>query len=263
MKRITLNSSLNEERHMPVTFRSLCTDYEQESLKWPKGYMHFYKLQFITEGEGIFRCNGHEYPLKQGCGFFVAKEESFELVNVKGLKAAIFSAVGALPAELMRICNCESHIFYEKVDLKKYIGMLNDIEHEYYSTGKKAKLSSLTYELLAEFFFGENEQQSSIAEEVLMYIKRNFTKKLSLEDISKQIGVSVSKICHDFKVKYGCSIFTKIKDLRLNYAKELLLSNSNWHIREVALACGFDDFSYFCRAYKERFNKTPKNSVKY
>ncbi|MBQ8320041.1 MAG: helix-turn-helix transcriptional regulator [Clostridia bacterium] len=133
----------------------------------------------------------------------------------------------------------------------------------YYSTGKKAKLSSLTYELLAEFFFGENEQQSSIAEEVLMYIKRNFTKKLSLEDISKQIGVSVSKICHDFKVKYGCSIFTKIKDLRLNYAKELLLSNSNWHIREVALACGFDDFSYFCRAYKERFNKTPKNSVKY
>ena len=168
MKRITLNSSLNEERHLPVTFRSLCTDYEQESLKWPKGYMHFYKLQFITNGEGIFRCNGQEYVLKRGCGFFVAKEEALEFVNIKGLEAAIFSVVGSLPAELMNACNCQSHIFYEKVDLKKYIGMLNDIEHEYYSTSKKAKISSLTYELLAEFFFGEKEQQPSIAEEVLI-----------------------------------------------------------------------------------------------
>jgi len=70
--------------------------------------------------------------------------------------------------------------------------------------------------------------------------------------------MSVSKICHDFKSKYNCSIFTKIKDLRLNYAKELLLSNSNWKIKDIALACGFDDFSYFCREYKAHFKNSPK-----
>ena len=135
--------------------------------------------------------------------------------------------------------------------------MLENIEREYYATSKKARLSTLAYEVLADFFTEHTGVASTFNEQALTYIKRNFTKKLTLDEISSCVGISVSKLCHDFKKAYGYSVFTLIKNLRLDYARELLAEGGNLKVKEIAAYCGFDDLSYFCSAYKNRFGKSP------
>ena len=256
MKNITYNLMLEDSLDLPVVFRSVCANYDQESLRWQENYTDFHIIQFIVSGSGIFRCRGKEYKLSQGCAFFVKKGVAFEYINTGNLKSAFLSTVGSVP-EIFALSCTDDHRFYSSVDLNKYLGMISNIEREYYLTSKKARLSSLSYELLSEFFSEAENHPTGTNERVLTYIKSNFKKKITLEDISSDAGISVSKLCHDFKKAHGCSVFTMIKNLRLDYAKELLSSTANLKVKDVALFSGFEDTSYFCSAYKKRFDKSP------
>jgi AraC-like DNA-binding protein len=256
MKNITYNLLLKESADMPIVFRSACAYYNQESFSWAEGYTDFYSLQFIVEGSGILRCAGAEHKLAPGCAFFMKIGQAFEYVNSGGLKSAFISTVGSVPEEFAKRC-IDGYLFLESVNLKKFIPMIEDIVREYYLTSKKSRLSSLAYEILAEFFTEAEGASTSTCDPVMGYIKRNFTKKITLEDISRSVGISVSKLCHDFKRDHGCSVFTKIKNLRLDYAKELLSENGELKIKDAAALCGFDDLSYFCSAYKARFASSP------
>ena len=259
MKEIVFNLMLEECADMPIAFRSAATCYDQETIRWHEGYTDFYVLQFIVGGSGIFRCRGSEYKLSEGCAFFVGQGVEFEYINTGNLKSAFLSTVGIVPKTFAASCKDE-HLFYESVDIKKYVSLIGEIEREYYLTSKKARLSTLAYELLAEFFSEKSDLASTVNEQVMTYIKNNFTKKLTLSDISANIGISVSKLCHDFKSYYGTSVFTKIKNLRLDYARELISSSTNIKIKDVAVASGFDDFSYFCSAYKKRFGTSARGN---
>jgi AraC-like DNA-binding protein len=58
------------------------------------------------------------------------------------------------------------------------------------------------------------------------------------------------------KETYQCSPQAYIKQIRLTKANDLLQQRQG-SISEVAYAVGFNSVSYFNRAYKEQFDKTP------
>ena len=258
MKNITYNLMLEDSLDMPVAFRSACVDYDQETIRWQENYTDFYIFHLVVGGSGILRCGGREYRLSRGCAFFLNKGVAFEYINTGKLKSAFLSTVGAVPASFALSCT-DGHKFLDSVDTNKYIALIADLEREYYLTSKKARLSTLAYGVLSEFFSEGEVGPSSLNEKVLSFIKRNFRSRLTLEDISFDVGISVSKLCHDFKRAHGISVFTMIKNLRLDYAKELLTETADFKVGEIAAYCGFDDLSYFCKAYKIRFGKSPSS----
>ena len=67
----------------------------------------------------------------------------------------------------------------------------------------------------------------------------------------------MSKLCHEFKRQFGYSVVTYINDVRLGYARELLQNDEATTVKAAAMSCGFEDVSYFCRAYKKKFGVTP------
>lgn len=257
MSKIIHNVKVGECGKLPIMFRTICTEYEQENLKWAEGYTWFDMLHFVLEGSGTVRCEGEEHKLQKGSAFFVAKGIAFEYVNNGGLKSALVSAIGTATDALRAHYQCKNFICYDFVESERYLRILHDIEKEYYSTGSDAKLSALTYEVFAEFFAQDEKKISSAAELAQSYMKLNFNRKITLEQISEYAGISVSKLCHDFKKIYGQTIFAYILELRLTYARMLITSDYHIRTKEAAYAAGFEDASYFCRAYKKRFQKTP------
>ena len=67
----------------------------------------------------------------------------------------------------------------------------------------------------------------------------------------------MSKLCHDFKRDMGCPVFAYILNMRLTYAQRFLRSYPDVRIKDAALSCGFEDLSYFCKAYKKKFGRSP------
>ena len=88
-------------------------------------------------------------------------------------------------------------------------------------------------------------------------MEKTFRENQSLEDIAKIGGVSVSTLCHSFKREYGKTVMEYIVSLRLEWAKGYIVANPSTLVKDVARLSGFEDVSYFCRAFKKKYGSSP------
>lgn len=80
-------------------------------------------------------------------------------------------------------------------------------------------------------------------------------------DLVKKLLISDSQIYRKIKAITGKSTAVFIRSIRLQYAKELLLITDK-NVSEVAYEVGFNDPSWFSRAFKEEFGVTPSSTSK-
>ncbi len=92
---------------------------------------------------------------------------------------------------------------------------------------------------------------------MLEYIHENYTDELTIQKIAQTANVSESVCLRCFHQILGNTPIQYIKKLRLEKAAQMLRSTS-MTAKEVALTCGFNDVSYFTKAFKEKTGYTPK-----
>ena len=100
-------------------------------------------------------------------------------------------------------------------------------------------------------------KHSSAVYKITEYINANYSKKISLDDIAKNVYLSRSYISTVFKAEMGVSITDYIRSVRIERSKQLLLDNTV-RLVEVSGACGFDDQSYFTKVFHNAVGVTPK-----
>lgn len=96
---------------------------------------------------------------------------------------------------------------------------------------------------------------------VLAYINNHFTEPLSLNDLCKQFGLSPSYMSRSFSSYAGTSLYDYILYRRIMLAKQMICANKPF--MEIALECGFNDYSCFLRAFSKATGKTPREYKKY
>ncbi len=89
------------------------------------------------------------------------------------------------------------------------------------------------------------------------YIDQNYDKNLYIGDIAKHIGYTVPYLTTKFKLCYGVTPKTYLLQIRLQKAKDLLLT-TDMLSREIAYALGFTDELYFIRFFKKYIGVTPR-----
>ena len=89
------------------------------------------------------------------------------------------------------------------------------------------------------------------------FIKEHLADDLSINSITKELGISKTKLYDTCNEYLGVSIAKRIKDLRIDAAKELL-KTTNKAISEVASDVGFYDYNYFCRVFKKEVGMPAK-----
>ncbi|MCL2866042.1 MAG: response regulator [Lachnospiraceae bacterium] len=102
----------------------------------------------------------------------------------------------------------------------------------------------------------QQERSGGVVEKAMEYIEKNFTKEISLDDISHLVDVSPYYFSKIFKEMQGINFVEYLTNLRINYAKELLLSE-DYSIKEICLMVGYTDPNYFSRLFKKWTNRTP------
>ena len=252
------NTSEKQENLLAVRPFSACANYEQEWVARPAGIKLFHQILFVLDGEGILHAEGKTYKLKKGSAFFTSKTCPNEYANRGKLITAFLTVDGSGIDSLISHYGNKDFIFAESVNVEKYLSYVNQILNEYSNHRREALISALSYSMFCDFFAESVEIGKSENDKVLHFIENHFTEKITLEEIAKSADISVSKLCHNFKSRHGCTVFEYILDLRLGNARSLIMSETSLQIKAVASAFGFEDVSYFCRAYKKKFGKTPR-----
>ena len=83
-----------------------------------------------------------------------------------------------------------------------------------------------------------------------------YLKPLSMNELSRLSGRSLSAFKRDFQKQFGHSPAHWIKNKRLDYAK-MQLENSSKNVSEICLEISYESVSHFIKAFKERFGTTP------
>ena len=98
-------------------------------------------------------------------------------------------------------------------------------------------------------------KNETIAQVIDDYIKRNLSEKISAEIICDKFHCSRSALYQIAINAFGTGIMEYVFKCRMEYAKSMLISGNS--ITETAAANGYEDYSYFCRAFKRYTGCTP------
>lgn len=102
----------------------------------------------------------------------------------------------------------------------------------------------------------ESEKSNPYISSIYDYIDNNMEKKISLKQLSEHLGITEIYISRLFKEEIGTNLFTKINQIKMERASELL-QEGVLSISETALKVGFSDSLYFSRVFKNHHGASP------
>jgi AraC-like DNA-binding protein len=91
-------------------------------------------------------------------------------------------------------------------------------------------------------------------------LRQDFNQPLRIEDLARELGMSVSGLHHHFKAVTSMSVLQFQKQLRLQEARRLMLSEG-FDASSAAFRVGYHDPSYFSREYKNLFGAPPMHDM--
>ncbi|MDC7123996.1 MAG: helix-turn-helix domain-containing protein [Spirochaetales bacterium] len=101
-----------------------------------------------------------------------------------------------------------------------------------------------------------DNKKIKLIKETILYIEEKINEPLSLEVISKDVGISLSHLHRVFSSLTGEPLMTYIRKRKLSSSINELLK-SNLSILDIALEYGFDYEQSYIRAFNQYFNITP------
>ena len=104
---------------------------------------------------------------------------------------------------------------------------------------------------------GEN---MSLIARAIDRMRREYDQSLRMEDLARELGMSVSGLHHHFKAVTAMSPLQFQKQIRLQEARRLMLSE-DLDAASAAFRVGYNDAAHFSREYKSLFGEPPRRDV--
>lgn len=120
---------------------------------------------------------------------------------------------------------------------------------------KLAELAPVAPEPAADTAEAE-DRNALVMAHVRRYMEDNYMFDLSLDSVSEILHISPAYLSAQFKKYQKMNFLDCLTELRINAAKQLLTDPLR-SAAEVASMVGYEDASYFARAFKKRTGMTP------
>ena len=91
---------------------------------------------------------------------------------------------------------------------------------------------------------------------ILEYLSKHYMEAVTLETLSKALGVSRSCLSHTFSKRLGVNFRTYLNTLRADHSCTLLRSTDQT-IGQIAMDCGFESIRTFNRTFAQQYGLTP------
>lgn len=213
------------------------------------------ELLYFLGGEGQICCGGGAYTVGPGDMLIVNSHELHGFFSRSGMEYyclivdSSFLTANALPVE--DIC-FETFVRSETVS-QLYLDVVHELEGSgpYQSLVIRAKILLLMADLAKNHACPEKRRFAADENVKLAigYIKANFSKRITLEDIAGEVGLNKCYLAREFKKATGMTLISYLNMVRCENAKKMILKG-NCTISEAAHCCGFENNSYFSRAFR-------------
>lgn len=112
--------------------------------------------------------------------------------------------------------------------------------------------------IIPEPLTSDYKENSLQIDDILLYIRSNYQRPLTLDEIAQRMGYSPTYLSRFFRDKTGDSLFEYLNRLRIGHAC-LMLKRSNKDILSISIESGFNSLSFFNRAFRKFTNLSPSD----
>jgi AraC-like DNA-binding protein len=106
------------------------------------------------------------------------------------------------------------------------------------------------------FAFEVEPQDNKKVEIIYGHVRKNFTRQITLDEISEKVSMTVPAFCRYFKKVTGKTFTQFVNEFRIVHATKLLAENPT-SITDICFESGFNNFSHFNKLFKKFTGKSP------
>lgn len=220
------------------------------------------KLHTISRGDIIF------IPMFEPHTIFCYDEKQNTQLDIciePGI-LPLFSTADSCLLDIFSKKNKNYPIFHsDEQSLQKNISLV----HEYMQTtvhacGQDLFQQAFLYQLLARLYSvchdGPHTQEmtlrhTAVAARLMAFIHSHLAEELSLERLANEVHYSIYYICRLFKLITGFTLINYIVTKRIERTVHLL--HSGMSIPDAAKVTGFNNYSYFYKAFRKVYGISP------
>jgi len=179
--------------------------------------------------------------------------------NTSGLHIGFWDGLGGyMLITLLSLLVCGLLVYYKNRSSRFFKTRINDLTHQHQQLVEKYEALSRRYDLL---FTGTGTDIESHEQRLLKKVQAIVETNMSdpmfgVEELAREIGMSRTNLHRKIKSISGFSPSEFIRNMRLKKASILLLNQSN-SISQVSFSVGFEDHSYFSKAFKKHYGVSP------
>jgi len=262
-----------DEFNPTIYFLGKNTDTEHDPL-----HSHdFAEIHYVLSGKGTFRVGDREYAIKPGdvllCNpetlhhttscetpvelFYLAfhdfhfKDTEPNHFPLPGGEAILHTS-SATKQELTRCChdmikendsNRPGRYFMLKASLIKLMILIIRESEQYDQLHDGCRL--------------ETYRKGYAVDKIIDYLNENYEHKISLDQIARNMYLSPVYISKIFKEETGASPINYLIKIRLDKACNILMTEENPSIKEVAGRVGYEDVYHFSKLFKKYYGVAP------
>lgn len=228
-----------------------------------KSYIHCF--EYVISGGGIVTVNGTTNYPSEGDLYILPKgtDHDYRSLPDNPFEKIWFNISGSLCDELIHVYGIAGTLVVKCGNVYPLFREFLDVcENKELSLNEIYSRCSLVFHKLIiriseNITFHKNGNFNSIAADIKSYIDRNIYEKLSIDSVSKYIGLSASQLSRVFKKAYDITPYEYILTRKIETAK-LLLKNSSLTVKEIAYRLNFADEHYFSNIFLQKTGVRPK-----
>lgn len=247
-----------------VSRRTLNRDY-------PLHKHSFFEIEFFLRGTADNVVDGTKHTVVAGSVCIYTPSNFHEIKNIGekleyfhfGFDETLISSC-EFAARLVEKLPIIVDISPTSFEFSHLAALFEGLNHEYFgnSADKNAYLKynvELIMILLLHFAAGDSATHGNgIADAALMYIRRNFKRKITLNEIAEYVHCSPCYLSSLFRNVHKRSVVEYINDMRLTYARNVISTDPQISITELCYSLGYKSYSYFSRSFKTKFGFPPR-----
>ncbi len=220
----------------------------------PQRKLQFYDLTFVLQGKLTYTFDGHTQVLKKNDAILLPpgtiQSREKEPGGVKFVSFNFYvNQCATIPLEKF-IPNCIS------ADIKKIVSAFTQSHLTPYGYAKEKVANLLNYILLDLIYRTTQISKNEHVQKIIRYIDAHITENLSLQSVSREIGLSKEHVATIFKKEMGQTLCNYLNKRKMMLAKELLYDNI-MPLTDLSAYLGYNNYNYFCRVFKRYFDMPP------
>lgn len=207
-------------------------------------------LLLVFEGVLRFSQDGEPYEVRQG-EYFIQRPHSYQSAELPS------DSPKYLYVHFESERSDNGSILPERGTFD-YLRLKDKMEHMNrlaYSDAPYIIKAGKFYEILT--CLAATEPQDTPCRRIAEFIEKNLSESISLEMLCKHFAFSKNYIIQMFKKEYGQTPIMYLNTVRLRKAEQLLVSTSH-SILNIALECGYPNYSHFYRLFVRRNSLSPE-----